>query len=106
MSDPKKFDYFLLRYVPNVVREEFVNIGLIMTEIGGDGGGFAGVHFTRRLASGEVFGAKYRCRRAGSPGKGNRATIEGCRTTSARAPRDDGFVFEYSADFANMAVRY
>jgi hypothetical protein len=46
MSDPKKFDYFLLRYVPNVVREEFVNIGLIMTEVGGDGGGFAGVHFT------------------------------------------------------------
>ncbi len=47
MSDPKKFDYFLLRYVPNVVREEFVNIGLIMTETGGDGGGFAGVHFTQ-----------------------------------------------------------
>lgn len=46
MSDRRNFEYFLLRYVPNVVREEFVNIGLVMTESGGDGGGFAGVHFT------------------------------------------------------------
>ena len=52
MVERRKFDYFLLRYVPNVVREEFVNIGLIMTESGGDGGGFAGVHFTEGLAAG------------------------------------------------------
>lgn len=32
--------------MPNVAREEFVNIGLVMTEPGGDGGGFAGIHFT------------------------------------------------------------
>ena len=46
MAEQKPFDFFLLRYVPNAVREEFVNIGLVMTESGGDGGGFAGVHFT------------------------------------------------------------
>jgi hypothetical protein len=46
MADKRQLDFFLLRYVPNVVREEFVNIGLVMTESGGDGGGFAGVHFT------------------------------------------------------------
>jgi hypothetical protein len=47
MAEKRKLEYFLLRYVPNAVREEFVNIGLVMTEAGGDGGGFAGVHFTK-----------------------------------------------------------
>jgi hypothetical protein len=47
MAELRKLEYFLLRYVPNAVREEFVNIGLVMTEAGGDGGGFAGVHFTK-----------------------------------------------------------
>jgi hypothetical protein len=46
MADRRKLEFFLLRYVPDVAREEFVNIGLVMTESGGDGGGFAGVHFT------------------------------------------------------------
>jgi Protein of unknown function (DUF3037) len=47
MGEFRKLEYFLLRYVPNAVREEFVNIGLVMTEAGGDGAGFAGVHFTK-----------------------------------------------------------
>ncbi len=46
MADKRQLEFFLLRYVPNVAREEFVNIGVVMTESGGDGGGFAGVHFT------------------------------------------------------------
>jgi hypothetical protein len=46
MAEKKEFEYFLVRYVGNVVRQEFVNIGLVMMESGGDGGGFAGVHFT------------------------------------------------------------
>jgi len=45
MTDQRKLEYFLLRYVPNVVREEFVNIGLIMTELDTDSG-FAGSHMT------------------------------------------------------------
>jgi hypothetical protein len=47
MAEKHKLEYFLLRYVPNAVREEFVNIGLVMTEADRDGGGFAGVHFTQ-----------------------------------------------------------
>jgi len=47
MSEKRKLEFFLLRYVPNIVREEFVNIGLVMTEPGGDGRGFAGIHFTK-----------------------------------------------------------
>ena len=46
MAEKREFEYFLVRYVGNVVREEFVNIGVVMMERGGDGGGFAGVHFT------------------------------------------------------------
>jgi hypothetical protein len=45
MAEKRKLEYFLLRYVPNAVREEFVNIGLVMTEAGERG--FAGVHFTK-----------------------------------------------------------
>ena len=47
MGDLRKLEYFLLRYVPNAVRGESVNIGLVLTERGGDGGGFAGAHFIR-----------------------------------------------------------
>jgi hypothetical protein len=47
MAERKPYEFFLLRYVPNVAREEFVNIGLVMTQTGGDGGGFAGAYFTK-----------------------------------------------------------
>jgi hypothetical protein len=47
MSDLRKLEYYILRYVPDAARGEFVNIGLLMTEIGGDSGGFVGMHFTR-----------------------------------------------------------
>lgn len=47
VADRRKLEFFLLRYVPNAAREEFVNIGLVMKETAGDGGGFAGVHFTQ-----------------------------------------------------------
>jgi hypothetical protein len=47
MGDSRKLEYLIVRYVPNIVREEFVNIGLVMTESGGDGGGFFGMHFTK-----------------------------------------------------------
>jgi hypothetical protein len=46
MGDRRQLEFFLLRYVPNVVKGEFVNIGLVMLEAGG-GGGFAEVRFTK-----------------------------------------------------------
>ena len=45
MAEPRKFDYFLLRYVPNAVGGEFVNVGAVMIE--SEGGGFGGVYFTK-----------------------------------------------------------
>jgi hypothetical protein len=47
MTERRKLEFFLLRYVPNAVRQESVNIGLIMTERVAGGGGFADVHFTK-----------------------------------------------------------
>jgi len=47
MADLKKLEFFLLRYVPDAVKDEFVNVGLVMLEPGGDGEGFADVRFTR-----------------------------------------------------------
>jgi hypothetical protein len=45
MSDLRQLEFFLLRYVPDAVKDEFVNIGVVMVEHGGSG--FAEVRFTR-----------------------------------------------------------
>lgn len=39
--------FLLLRYVPDVVKGEFVNVGIVMLENASAGGGFAGVRFAR-----------------------------------------------------------
>lgn len=44
MADRRQLEFFLLRYVPDAVKDEFVNIGVVMVE---DGGEFSGVRFTR-----------------------------------------------------------
>jgi Protein of unknown function (DUF3037) len=45
MADLKQCDFFLLRYVPDVVKGEFVNVGVVLLEHGD--GGFTDVRFTR-----------------------------------------------------------
>jgi hypothetical protein len=45
MPERRRCEFFLLRYVPDAVKDEFVNVGVVMTE-GGEGG-FAEVRFTR-----------------------------------------------------------
>lgn len=47
MPDLKQLEFFLLRYVPDVVKDEFVNIGVVMLESAKNGAGFADVCFTR-----------------------------------------------------------
>lgn len=47
MAPKRKLEYFLLRYAPDEVKEEFVNIGLVLNEIEASGEGFADVRFTK-----------------------------------------------------------
>jgi hypothetical protein len=47
MSKKRQLELLVLRYVPDAVKEEFVNIGLVMFESGANGQGFADVRFTR-----------------------------------------------------------
>lgn len=47
MADRRRLEFFLLRYVPNAVKNEFVNIGVVMVESGTSGSEFADVRFTR-----------------------------------------------------------
>jgi hypothetical protein len=47
MADRRHLEFFLLRYVPDAVKDEFVNVGIVMVESGANGGGFADVRFTR-----------------------------------------------------------
>jgi hypothetical protein len=46
MSSQKQLEFFLLRYVPDAVKDEFVNIGLVMVEPAANGAGYADVRFT------------------------------------------------------------
>jgi len=47
MTEKRKLEFFLLRYVPDAVKGEFVNIGLVMFELGANSAGFADVRFTK-----------------------------------------------------------
>lgn len=52
MAERRQLEFFLLRYVPDAVKDEFVNIGVVMVESGTNGtkaadAQFAGVRFTR-----------------------------------------------------------
>ncbi len=47
MAGLKQCEFFLLRYVPDAVKDEFVNIGVVLVEPGANGAGFAELKFTR-----------------------------------------------------------
>ena len=46
MAERRKLEFFLLRYVPNAVKGEFVNIGIILFERAANDAEFADVRFT------------------------------------------------------------
>jgi hypothetical protein len=47
MPDKRQLEFFVLRYVPDAVKEEFVNIGVVMFEAGANGSGFSDARFTK-----------------------------------------------------------
>lgn len=47
MPDLKKLEFFLLRYVPDAVKDEPINLGVVVIEPGAKDEGFADVRFTR-----------------------------------------------------------
>lgn len=46
MGELKRFEFFVLRYVPDAVKEEFINLGLVLSECGASGKGYSDVRFT------------------------------------------------------------
>lgn len=47
MTRLRQLEFLLLRYVPDAVKGEFVNVGVVVLEGGAAGGGFADLLFTR-----------------------------------------------------------
>ena len=47
MADFRQCEFFLLRYVPDAIKDEFVNIGVVLVEPDANGAGFADIRFTR-----------------------------------------------------------
>jgi hypothetical protein len=47
MAGLKQFEFFVLRYVPDAVKQEFVNFGVALYEPGAIANGFGGVRVTR-----------------------------------------------------------
>jgi len=46
MAEKKQCEFFLLRYVPDAVKDEFVNIGVVLVEAGDSPAAFADLRFT------------------------------------------------------------
>ena len=46
MAEKRQCEFFLLRYVPDAVKDEFVNIGVVLVETGGAPAGFADLRLT------------------------------------------------------------
>lgn len=47
MPAERQLEFFLLRYVPNAVKDEFVNLGVVLIERGTNGAGFVDARFIR-----------------------------------------------------------
>lgn len=47
MAGNRQLEFFLLRYVPDAVKDEFVNIGVVLVENGAPGAAFSDLRFTR-----------------------------------------------------------
>lgn len=47
MAAARQCEFFLLRYVPNAVKDEFVNLGVVLLEPGANGSGFVDARFIR-----------------------------------------------------------
>ena len=47
MSERRQLEFFLLRYVPDAVKDEFINIGLVAIEAEKSGDKFGEVRFTK-----------------------------------------------------------
>ncbi|MGH9600948.1 MAG: DUF3037 domain-containing protein [Terriglobales bacterium] len=47
MAASRQLEFFLLRYVPDAVKDEFVNIGVVLVENGAPGAAFSDLRFTR-----------------------------------------------------------
>jgi hypothetical protein len=50
VNERKQCEFFLIRYVPDAVRKEFVNIGVLLREAGGGRGQGPMLRFTRDWA--------------------------------------------------------
>ena len=75
MAERKQLEFFLLRYVPDAVKDEFVNIGVVMVEPGANGGGFADVRFTRDWRRVRCFDPAGGCGDARGAGAGIRGQL-------------------------------
>ncbi len=47
MADKREVEFFVLRYVPNAVRQEFINIGILMVEVDANRKVLAEVRFAK-----------------------------------------------------------
>lgn len=47
MAAERQLEFFLLRYVPNAVKDEFVNLGVVLMESGTNSSGFVDARFIR-----------------------------------------------------------
>ena len=82
MAERVQCEFFLIRYVPDVVKGEFANIGVLLREAGRDESAWCAL---RGTGAGAMPGCRCRYRSAGGAGGGDRSAAaccgEGCSRT-------------------------
>ena len=104
MAEKRQLEFFLLRYVPDAVREEFVNIGVVMVEAWGERVGVCRCAVREGLAAGAMLWIRrrmWKCLRRWS-GRFEQEVGE-VRDRAMLSKENGGFVFECDSAFATDA---
>ena len=104
MADRRQLEFFLLRYVPDAVKDEFVNIGVVMVEPGANGGGFAEVRFTRDWRRVRCLDPQADVEMLEALEREIRGQLATAHDRESFAATDGGFVFECDSAFADEGM--
>ncbi len=95
MAELKQFEFFVLRYSPNAVRSERINIGFVVLEQGLNGSGFADVRFTTDWRRALCFDPEIDL-------EWLKATEADIRTELQRSPNRQAFMRKLEESFSNL----
>src|SRR5207244_11928757 len=95
MAELKQFEFFVLRYSPNAVRSERINIGFVILEHGSNGSGFDEVRFAKDWRRALCFDPEIDLERL-------KATVADIRIELQRSPNRQAIMRKLDETFSNL----